>query len=504
MIEPLLELAVLVVAAGRAASVVAMPAARRELREHPALAAGLGVAVLAGVLVITWSATHALVPLRVITIVVAVAWLVLAIRARPDHGRRRGRPPGALALRTSLAAIVDGDFYATAFRRYGPVFKMAQFHRPVVCVLGLGAGRALLRRYGDALRPPPVPLSTEVPRGFLRYMAPADHARYAKLFRAAVSEAALRAIEPCAVAETTRTLVRLTEDSHAANGGGVCPHDAIAAGLHGILLRLYFGAMLQPGDVATIAGFGRDADVGDAVGRPAARAVRALRGFEAWLRARSAAYDASSDPSIWGSLVRLDAATARDRTVAGNLFILLQASAHSIGGMLRWMLVLLGGATAWRDRVRTAAPAADDDPYARAVLETLRLAQSEYVYREVTAPISIADFTIPRGWLLRICVAESHRLPSVFDRPDAFDPDRHRARQYGVDDLSPFGLDLHACLGARMTLLVGRTFARQLVEGFEWDVLANGPKERANRHWHHWEPSARFRIALRRREDGSP
>ena len=122
----------------------------------------------------------------------------------------------------------------------------------------------------------------------------------------------------------------------------------------------------------------------------------------------------------------------------------------------------------------------------------------------MTRPIAVGAFTIPRGWLLRICVAESHRLPGVFERPDEFDPERHRGRRYTPDELSPFGLDLHACLGARMTLLVGRIFARALVEEFDLDVLASGPKERANRHWHHWEPSARFRIALRPRADGRP
>jgi cytochrome P450 len=50
-------------------------------------------------------------------------------------------------------------------------------------------------------------------------------------------------------------------------------------------------------------------------------------------------------------------------------------------------------------------------------------------------------------------------------------------------ELSPFGLDLHACLGARMTLVLGQILAWQLIHAFDWDVVDDGPKERGNRHW---------------------
>jgi cytochrome P450 len=398
-----------------------------------------------------------------------------------------------------LRAIVEPDFYAHAAARHGAVFKLAQFHRPVACVVGLAAGHDLLRRCGDALRPPALPLSDEVPRGFLRYMVPADHARYSRLFRAAVSEATLRAVEPFAVATTTAALAALARASREAPTEGVRPQAVIEPHLHAILLRLYFGDLLQPGDDAVIAACGRDADVSTATGRAAPRAVRALRRFEDLLTMRAATYDPSSDPSIWGGLLRLEPDAGRDPTVLGNLFLLLEASQYSIGGMLGWMFVLMGTAPAWRALVRTRPPLAADDPYARAVLETLRLAQSEYVYREVLRPIPIGDFVIPAGWLLRICVAESHRRATVFPDPDRFDPERHLARRYEPDELAPFGLDLHACLGARMTVLLGRILARALVHDVDWEVLANGPKERGNRHWRHWEPSSCFRIALRMR-----
>ena len=49
-------------------------------------------------------------------------------------------------------------------------------------------------------------------------------------------------------------------------------------------------------------------------------------------------------------------------------------------------------------------------------------------------------------------------------------------------------------LGARMSMLLARTFVEELVHGFAWTVAETGPPERGNRHWNHWAPSGRFRV----------
>ena len=74
----------------------------------------------------------------------------------------------------------------------------------------------------------------------------------------------------------------------------------------------------------------------------------------------------------------------------------------------------------------------------RIVMETLRLEQSEYLYRETTRDIEHKGVVIPRGWLVRLCVRESHQDPAIFANPDVFDPDRflipdlHQARVRAV------------------------------------------------------------------------
>jgi cytochrome P450 len=494
--EPGIELLVIAAAAVRAATVLAMPAARRELRLHPVLVAAAVVGALGGLVLLGWSALHSLPLLRAVTACVAGAWVLAAWRAHPAYGRRRGLPPGSLGLVPSLRAIVEPDFYAREARRHGVVFKMAQFHRPVACVVGLERCRSVLRQHGPALVPPPLPLSSAIPRGFLRYMAPADHERYAPLFRAAFSDAALAGVAPAVARETDRALATLA----AAGPTGAYPQAVLREHLLVVLLEMFFGGLLHAEDRPTVALLVADTDYANAVGHPSAEARSALRRFEELIAARHAVYDARGDSSVWGSILQFDPAAATDPTVVGNLFLMLQASWDSIGGLVCWLVHFLGTAPDWVAATRIATPAPGDDPFARAVIEALRLRQSEYVYREVQRPITIDGFTVPRGWFVRLLVRESHRLDPPFERPEVYDPDRHLGRHFSAADLAPFGLDHHTCLGTRLTLAVARAFAERLVCGWVWTVLDDGPPERGNRHWIHWRPSGRLRVAIAPRD----
>ena len=139
-------------------------------------------------------------------------------------------------------------------------------------------------------------------------------------------------------------------------------------------------------------------------------------------------------------------------------------------------------------------PAGRDSRYTRIVLETLRLEQSEHIYRRTTSSVTVADRTIPAGWIVRVGVHEAHRDPTVFERPDMFDPDRFLGRSYAKDEFSPFGAHRLACLGEQVTLAVARTFTEELVTGFDLETTRDGPAELGS--WGHWAPSSRWRLAL--------
>jgi cytochrome P450 len=139
------------------------------------------------------------------------------------------------------------------------------------------------------------------------------------------------------------------------------------------------------------------------------------------------------------------------------------------------------------------------DPATAFVMETLRLEQSEYLYRRVSRPIDIDGHRVPAGWILRLCVNESHRDPTVFADPDRFEPQRFLSRAYSRTEYSPFGGHTHGCMGAHVAYFLGRLLVEELALGYAWTVVSDGPIERGSRHRDHWRPSARRRIAMRSR-----
>jgi (+)-abscisic acid 8'-hydroxylase len=121
--------------------------------------------------------------------------------------------------------------------------------------------------------------------------------------------------------------------------------------------------------------------------------------------------------------------------------------------------------------------------------------QSEFITRRATEDIHWEGYLIPKGWRLRVCVRESHRSAEIFDHPDRFDPDRFLSAPPTRDDYSPFGVTSTrtSCLGEPLTLTVGRIFVDELVRGYDWTVVSDGPREFSG---FHWRPSRRFSIAL--------
>lgn len=487
----------MLVAATLSLRILTMPAARRELREQPRFAAILALVGVAALAAVIWAAVRSPIALRWMAIAAVVCIAFFAWRSRPGSGRSGSRPPGSLGLKSSLDAIVDRSFYAGQAKRHGPVFKMAQFHQPVVCIVDIGKGRELLKRESESLVLAPLPISAEIPRGFIRYMKPDDYAVYSQLFRSAFSEVVLEANREFALETIRRELGALVAPT---DGGPVDPRGVIERIMFALLLQIYFGSDMSRSDRSVIESCCRDIGADNTIGRASPRARRALQTFEELVRERSTSdsavrYDRSS---VWGEVLRLRPEAASDSTAIGNLLLLLEASRDSIGGLLMWILKNLADSPESVEMVRRAGPgaASGKDPAECVVLETLRLAQSEYVYRKVIKPIEFNGFEVPKGWFVRICVAEVHTQNPPFDRPEVFDPTRFENRRFSRDEFSPFGLDHHACLGARLTMFVSRAFVDVLARDFDARVVADGAPERGNRHWNHWRPSSEFRIAL--------
>jgi cytochrome P450 len=177
-----------------------------------------------------------------------------------------------------------------------------------------------------------------------------------------------------------------------------------------------------------------------------------------------------------------------------------------VTGLADWILHFATGTPEALDAVRAVGRTAGGprfalpvDPATAIVMETLRLEQSEYLYRRVARPFAFDGHRFPAGWIVRVCVNESHRDPATFPDPDRFDPQRFRTRAYSRLEYSPFGMPPHGCMGAHVAHFLGRLVVEELALGYAWTVVRDGPPERGSRHRDHWRPSAQRRVVLRAR-----
>ena len=426
--------------------------------------------------------------LHVLTVVALAAAALAAVRSRWTLRLRRRLPPGSLAPTTTLRALADRRFYLHQRARHGPVFKVAQARDDAVCVIGLERGHRLLREHAASLGPTPLPFSSGVTGEFVRYMDASTHRTYGPLLRRALGRPVVAAAR-----DTASRVVVHELDSLA--GARAAPLDAACNRIaRDTLTFALFG--MDPGGEASSrfsAPFGALARH-PLTEAPTPAMLGALAELRALLREHTDALVASGDPATCGVVeLRLHDPAQPDDVCLDNLACQLAIAIGNVGGLLRWLVQLLADNDDWVARVRQGE---DDTLPARIVQETLRLAQSEYLYRTLLADVEHDGHVLPRGWLLRLCVWESHRDPAVFADPERFDPDRFLGREHSLSEYSPFGFGRHACSGSGLAEMIGAVLVEELCTRYDWVAVGGGPPEHDLRHADHWRPSSRLRVRL--------
>jgi cytochrome P450 len=432
--------------------------------------------------------------------VTAVLWMIaLRWHARIAQGSQHGRPPGSLRI-LPLDAWFSRAFFLEQSRRLGSPFKTSHFFRPMVCFVGLSDGLQFLSKHDAALSSPPLPFARFIPDGFIRHMAPERHAVTRQIFRKVLSREIYEPLEPF-VRDTIRNELAHLAASGESTSGGVAPRPQIQRLLFRIWTRLFFNISSADG-LARLKQLYRVIDIRNPT-RASDRSInRALDEVDAIVKRQLHDDQAVPRPAAPRSFFEAVAATnpeaVDDPTVVRNLIYLLHTSWADVSGLLTWLWRMLTEHPEWADRVRQARDAGDggvETLPTRIVMETLRLEQSEQLYRLADRHIEHRDFVIPRGWLVRLCVRESHQDPAVFDCPEQFDPDRFVNRSFSRREYSAFGGALdHACLGEGLTMMVGRIFVEELSNGFVWRTIADGEYEYGP--WRHWRPSSNWRVAI--------
>lgn len=316
-------------------------------------------------------------------------------------------PPGSLSLFESLHAVRDQHYYLKQAARYGPVFKMAQYHQKVICVVGLERAQQLLRERDDALGPSPLPFTRQIAGGFLRYMDRSTYQQYGNLFRKALGKKVVDAAAPVTMQTARDEFTKMAVACLQTREHAVHPAPFLERITHDAFLRALFG--IAP-DCKAYTEFNSlyHGLHSWRIGRPLSSQVQHARhALTAFLRRHSFELNAHSQNGsetrcALTALTRLDA-NMPDVVCFDNLIFTLKISISNVVGLLRWLLVHLGENPDWMERLcmeLNSDAATLFDLMDRIIMETLRLSQSEYLYRKVTRDFEYGGWSFPKGWFV--------------------------------------------------------------------------------------------------------
>lgn len=471
-------------------------AAFRRVFAHLAAPLAGAAALHAGIALLA-AARCPLAPLRALAGGAALWLAALVWHGTVARGRSRRWPPGNLRP-LALGPWCDRDYFRAAAARHGSPFRYGHLLRPTACVVGLGAGHGLLRRHDADLSSPPMAFGRFIPGGFLRHMPRERHGEAKAILGAAFSEAVEAPLEPAIRDGFRDAFAAMAAEARAEPGRGAAPRRHVQRAVFALWARMFFG--IEPGtpELLRLRELYKTIDIRNPR-RASDGAVRAaVAAIGGMARSRVAAGEAVEAATFLAALARRRPGALDDPAILANLIFILHTTWADVSGLLVWLLRQLTEHPEWAERLRSSEPAEDGAPplATRVVLETLRLEQSEYLYRVAERDLELGAHVVPRGWMLRVCVQESHRDPAVFARPDEFDPDRFLGRTYALHEYSPFGAgSRHACLGERLTLRVGTVFVEELCRGWRWTSVADGAPEQSA--WRHWRPSSAWRVEVR-------
>ena len=407
--------------------------------------------------------------------------------------RSASLPPGTLdPLDRSME--VDQRFVMKSAAKWGPVFKSWWHGGYTTCLVGHSRGRRLLTENEDRLVPKSIDLSGLFPVGWIRTMHGAVHQHHRRLMIEALSKAPVSAHEI--------DLRRAVEGglSILASQHGDLPtrrdvREALRAISSTALLRILFG-VAPPSDAYQdlqrhYHRFGPDAPphTVDTAQREAFAGIRTcIDGLRREILSGSA-----TSPSVLKHLVETK---SDDDTALGNLIFLFEPAHFDVYSLWHWLLYYLAKNNHVADSIAEVLAADRDEAdklVIATILETLRLDQSEVLYRQAADDIVFDGQFMPKGEVVRVCLWEGHKDMANFPDPFAFRPERFLEQDFSLDQFAPFGLDKRRCIGADLTMALTSIFVAEFCRRFSCTLIADAPPMLGA---YHWEPGADSLISL--------
>jgi len=366
-----------------------------------------------------------------------------------------------------------------AYRRFGPVFTLRIFHANVVMALGPTANHHITVAHADNFRWREGHMGDLIPLlGDGLLTVDGDfHRRSRKIMLPAFHRERIVAATTIMEAETQAALGRVQADE---------PFD-LYAWTRELALRVAMRAL-----------FGLDPDRARAGGLDAAREfehalrfwarephMQILRGpgspWRAMTRSRArlnaliyaeidrrrATPDARED--ILGLLIDArdeDGRALSNRHIRDEVMTLLFAGHDTTTSTVSFLFHELA-----RNREVAQDPSFD---LALAIDETLRLYPAAWIGpRRSIAPFELCGVAVPGGVPVNYCSWASHRLPDVWDEPDAFDPQRFapgNREKIPKGAYIPFGGGSRTCIGMRFGLAEVGIIAASILERFRLEL----------------------------------
>jgi cytochrome P450 len=151
--------------------------------------------------------------------------------------------------------------------------------------------------------------------------------------------------------------------------------------------------------------------------------------------------------------------------ILDELFTLLAAGHETTAAALTWAVRWLSVSPAAVARLDDELASASENgrlspervqklPFLEAVVkETLRLEPLlPLVGRELSRPMRLFGWDLPRGVIVAPAVYLAHRRPETFPEPDAFRPERFLSQKPGPSEWFPFGGGARRCIGAAFSM----------------------------------------------------
>jgi cytochrome P450 len=285
---------------------------------------------------------------------------------------------------------------------------------------------------------------------------PPHHTRYRRLVSKAFTPRRVAELEPVIRAITTRLIDNWGSEIEFVKDFGVpLPVEVIAKALNVPDDRL---ADFKRWSDDSIAGIGTNISIEQRMD-----AERGVNEFQRYFAAEFEKRRANPQDDLLTSLLNAriddndpDVPDKRELDITELLSIvqqLLVAGNETTTKMLTEMMRLLSDNPDEWERVK-----ADPSRIPAIVEETLRLSTpTQGMFRIATRDVELAGVHIPKGSRVVVVFMSANRDESIFDAPDAFNPDRSN-----LGDHLAFSKGTHFCIGASLSRLEGRVALEEI------------------------------------------